>query len=183
MEAQESAIIEKAGNIIMEKGLEALTIHNLSVGLALKADDLYPEIVKDTDILIILLRSLEEETKDLIQTFANRGESPETELILLFKRLYFLFLQKPYYLPLIFNKRPDNNEGIIKLHLLRIQKMAKNYLSSLINAGKKEKAFKSNESTEALVDRILNSFQLLMKDEEIGSEMIRELKTLRTQND
>jgi hypothetical protein len=183
MKTQEYVIIEKAGKIIMENGLEALTVQNLSIGLKLNEQDLCPEITKDPDILKILLRNLESETRDLIQSFTQNRESPETELTLLFKRLYFLFLQKPYYLPLIFDKRSHKGEGGIYQYKLRIKKMAEDYLSMLINAGKKENTFKTNESTEALVARILSGFQLLMRDEEIADGMIRELKALRIQKD
>lgn len=183
MKADSFKIVQKAGNLIAGKGLQALTLTNLLMGMDITVDDLYPEITNDEELLEMMLKKLEEETADMIGTFANSVEPPDTELILLFKRLYFLFLQRPYYLPLIFDSVQTNYREIKNRYLMRVQKMAGEYLSSLINEGKKEKVFNSDVSTEYLVSRILHSFRFLMQNEDIGNDMIRQLNVLRTVKD
>jgi hypothetical protein len=104
MEANKFIIIEKAAGIIMNTGLEALTIHNLAAELKVKDSQLYNQLTRDDDILLMLLLGFETDIIEFVKELANKGVTPESELKLLFNGLYFLFLQKPYYLSLIFDK-------------------------------------------------------------------------------
>lgn len=183
MEIKKTAIVEKATHIIMDSGLRSLTIHNLATKLGIKKTQLYKQFTKDEDILLLLLLEFETNIIELIMCLANKHVSPETELKLLFKSLYLLFLRKPYYLSLVFDKNLKDRDENIKNSFLRIRNAAENYLTAIIDTGKKENTFKNKQSTKLLVSKILSSFRLLMKDEQLVNEMILELKTLRTLND
>lgn len=61
--------------------------------------------------------------------------------------------------------------------------IAENYLTRIIDYGKKQNNFKTNESTKFLVNKILSGFRLFMKDEQRMNEMMLELKTLKIIND
>jgi AcrR family transcriptional regulator len=183
METTSTAIIEKAAQIVMKSGLEGLTVRNLATELEVKDNQLYKQITKDDDILQILLFGFEADIIEFIKELDNKDAQPETELKLLFKGLYFLFLQKPYYLAIIFDKSLKNRGENIKHSFLRIKSIAEQYLAGVINKGKKQNTFKTNEPTKLLVNRILSEFRIFMKDEQRLNEMILELKTMRTLND
>jgi len=55
---------------------------------------------------------------------------------MIFKKLYFLFLQKPYYLDIIFDRNLKNRDKSIMNSFLRIRQMAENYLTDIIKQGK-----------------------------------------------
>ena len=61
--------------------------------------------------------------------------------------------------------------------------IAEDYLTRIIDKGKKQNNFKTNESTKFLVNKILSGFRLFMKDEQRMNEMMLELKTLKIIND
>jgi AcrR family transcriptional regulator len=178
MEANRSVIIENAAHIIMDTGLKALTIQNLVAKLDVKENQLYNHFTKDDDILLTLLSGFETDIIEFIKELANKHVSPETELKLLFKGMYFLLLQKPYYLSLIFDKSLMKRDESVMKAFLRVKSIAENYLKTLIDTGKKENTFKTKESTKLLVGKMLSGFQLFMKDEQRFNEMILELKTL-----
>jgi AcrR family transcriptional regulator len=183
METQKNEIIEKAAKIIMNSGVQELTIHNLADKLNVEESQLYKQLTKDDDILLMLLLGFETDINEFRSEFVQATETPEAELKILFKKLYFLFLQKPYYLDIIFDKNLEKRDESIRNSILRIRNTAENYLSSIINKGKKENTFKTKESTKILVGKILSGFRLYMKDEQRIHEMILELKTLRTLKD
>ena len=135
MKTQQSEIIEKAAGIIMNSGIDELTIHNLADKLQIKENQLYGRLSKDDDILLILLLSLESDMVDFLKGTKQSSETPENELKILFKKLYFLFLQEPYYLDLIFDKKLKDRDESIRNSLLRIREMAENYLTEIINKG------------------------------------------------
>ncbi|MFA9388503.1 MAG: hypothetical protein ACERKD_01765 [Prolixibacteraceae bacterium] len=180
MKTTSTAIIDKSAQIIMNSGLEALTIPNLLLKMGIAKNELHNQITKDDDLILMLLLAFENELNTLVQEIANTGIEPETKIKLLFKNLYSLFLQKPYYLALIFDKSLMNREHSIKAIMLRIKNTAETYLSTLINTGKMDNTFKTKMSTKLLVGKILSSFRLLMKNEQRVNEMILELKDIRT---
>lgn len=71
----------------------------------------------------------------------------------------------------------------IKHSVLRIKLIAEDYLTRIIDKGKKQNNFKTNEPTKFLVNKILSGFRLFMKDEQRLNEMMLELKTLKIIND
>lgn len=183
METQQNEIIEKAAGIIMNSGIDELTVHNLAGKLELEDNQLYQQLKKDDDILLILLLRFESDMVDLLKGTKNSSETPENELKILFKKLYFLFLQKPYYLDLIFDKKLKDRDESIRNSLLRIREMAENYLTEIINKGKSENNFKTTVATKVLANKILAGFRIYMKDEQRFHEVILEMKKIKTSKD
>lgn len=183
METEKNEIIDKITQIIMNDGLEALTIHNLATELKIGENHLYNRFPKDDDILLMMLNCFEKELKQIIHEFSNYSETTEKEFKFLFKSLYNLFLQKPYYLSIIFDKSLSKRDESIKKAIFRIKNIAEIYLTTLINNGKKDNTFKTKVPTSLLVRKMLSEFRLLMKDEQYINEMIIELKTLKESKD
>ncbi len=182
MKTNRDLIIEKAEEIIMNTGLEALTVSKLANELEINESQLYQHLTKEDDIVLILLLGFETDIIQAVKELANKVHSPETELKLLFKRIYLLFLQKPYYLSIIFDKNLKDRDESIKKSFLRIRNVAESYLTLIIDKGKNEYTFKTNVPTRILVDQMLSSFRILMKDEQSMNEMVLQLKTLRKLN-
>jgi len=159
------------------------TIHNLAKELKVEKIQLYNQLLKDEDIILILLLAFETDIIEFIKETETKKVNPESELKLLFKGLYFLFLQKPYYLSLIFDISLKRRDESIKNSVLRIKRIAEEYLTRIIDNGKKQNNFKTNEPTKFLVNKILSGFRLFMKDEQRLNEMMLELKTLKFIND
>jgi hypothetical protein len=66
---------------------------------------------------------------------------------------------------------------------LSIKRVAEDYLTGVINNGKKQNTFNTIAPTKFLVNKILSGFRLFMKDEQRVNEMILELKKLKTIKD
>lgn len=179
MKIDNSTIIEKAEKIVERQGTKGLTIMNLTRELDVGENDLLPFITTDDDIFLLLLLDFERRFIRLIRELANENESPDIELQLFFKRLYFIFEQNPHYPSIIFdNTFYKRNKSIAKF-FLRIRDSVEFYLSKIIDAGKRENSFKTKQSTKTLVTNIIFGFRSFVEDEHLINEMIRELKTLR----
>ncbi len=183
METENRIIMKKAREIIMNDGLSALTIHNLAIELKWDKEQLYHQFSNDEDIIQLVMFDFEKEIKEYVRQFSDSLEPAETELKLLFKRLYFIFLQNPFYLSIIFDTTLIKRNIEIRKSILRIRKVAVNYFSTIINKGKKEDTFKTKVPTNVIVDKILSDFRSYMRDEQLLNEMVLELKTLKTKRD
>mgnify|MGYP003963510619 FL=1 len=182
MEIDNTIILTKSCEIIMNEGFSALTIHRLAIESGLSEDLLSKQFENDEDILQLILIDFESQIKEFVQQFANNNEPPEIELKLLFKRLYFLFLQKPSYLAIINNISLHDRNASIRKSLSRIRTIAENHLSSIIKKGKMKNTFKTTVPNKTLVKKILSGFKLFMKDEQLLNNMVLELKSLKTLN-
>ncbi len=181
MKTEKIAIIETAGKIVEHSGTKALTIKNLARELKVSDQKLSSLINNDEDLFLLIIQELESEVNDLLCQFSQNNVQPEKRLEDLFKHLYVLFKHKPYYLSIIFDDPLIKENERIRNAILSIRKKAALFLCQLINRGKKENTFKTKQSTKSLVNGILSSFRLLMRDEELINEMVRKLMALRLQ--
>lgn len=180
METENLIIIKKAKDIITNEGISALSIQYLAIELNIDEEQLYHQFGSDEGIIQSILNDFEKDINEYVNQFSNSLEPAETELKLLFKRLYFIFLQNPFYLSIILDSTLINRNDEIRKSMFRIRMMALNYLETIINKGKMENTFKTKIPTKAIVTRLLSEFRLFMKDEQLLNEMVLELKTLQT---
>lgn len=183
MDSKNQNVIQAAGRIIVVSGTQALTINTLFREPEIKGKSFLRSLKDDEDIYEILLLNFEIELIDLIGGIQVECETPDKEIELLFNRLYAFFKKKPWNLKLIFDKNLSNGYIWFDKSIFRIKNMAKNYLTDLINRGKKEKVFANSEDTKILVRDILSGFSLLMSDYQLGWKLINDLKNLQSNRD
>lgn len=179
MKTKKTEIIKMAAQIVVDSGLEALTIQKLATELKIDEKELYELFTNEDEILLSIFNGFENELKEFIHELSKQAEKPEKEFNTLFKSLYNLFLQKPYYLSIIFDKKVKKRDERIKMSILRMKDIIENYLTTIIDTGKKDHTFKTKTPTKLLVGKMLTEFRLLMKDEQYINEMVLELKTLK----
>jgi len=183
MDPRETELVEAVGKIIFESGLNTLTIDELAIRLEILHSELSIYFEKDTDILKMMLFSLDNEIQKLINNLVASNQSPEEELKNLFKDLYELFNRKPYYLSLIFSTKITEMDSELYDILLRIRTAAEMYLLQVINQGKNKKIYNTKINSRSLVNRILVSFRSLMNEQMVSINLVRNLKMLRSKNE
>lgn len=180
METTKSEISTKAAQILMQNGLKALTLPNLAVELGVSENQLSSDIKNVDDLILMLLMEFEVQINEYVQVITNHVESADDKFKLLFKGLYYLFMQKPHYLFLLFDKDLNTRDARVKECMSRIKNAAELCLTGVLNAGKRENSFKTKASTAVLVESILTSFRSLMQQEQRINEMALELKTVKS---
>ncbi len=169
--------------MINEAGINALTIDKLAMKMGINPTELSSFFKQDNDVLIMMLLSFDNEIKQLINDVVTRKQSPEEELQNLFKHLYDLFNQKPYYLSIIFAAELMEKDSDMHDILLRIKTAAEIYLFEVINQGKQKKLFNNPTTTKSIVNKILVSFRMLMNEQQISIKLVRDLEIQRGINE
>jgi AcrR family transcriptional regulator len=175
-------IIEAAGSIILQSGINVLSIEELELKMGISHKELSMYLRNDKDILIMMLISLESEIQQLIKDVALCSQSPEEELQNLFKSLNKLFERKPFYLDLIFDKHLEEKDPKIPEIINRIIKRAESFLLQVIDKGKQEHIFQAGTKSRYLVNRILVSFRLLMNEQRLAESLVRDIAQLKSKN-
>lgn len=182
MNLEKEDIIEAAGRLVLQSGINELSIEELELKMGISHAELSMYLKRDKDIPIMLLVSLETKIMQLIKDVAIRNLSPEDELQALFKNLNKLFEQSPFYLVLIFDKHLAERDSEILVIMRRIIKRAENFLLQVINKGKHENIFQAEVKTRYLVNRILVSFRLLMNEQRLAESLVRDITLLKSKN-
>lgn len=179
MEIDNNEIVKKARRIIVDSGLEALTIQSLATATGLHQNQLYAQYTKIDTILLLILLDFEMDLDALIQDIKIKDALPDKELDMLFRGLYHLFSQKPYYLAIIFDKLISQRENSIANTILRINRQAKYFLKSIIDSGKAKNIFRTKTASNVLVDNILSDYRLFMQGEQRIHAFRMELKMMK----
>lgn len=182
MNLEKEDIIEAAGRLVLQSGINELSIEELELKMGISHAELSMYLKRDKDIPIMLLVSLETKIMQLIKDVAISNLSPEDELQALFKNLNKLFDQSPFYLVLIFDKHLAERDSEILVIMRRIIKRAENFLLQVINKGKHENIFQAEVKTRYLVNRILVSFRLLMNEQRLAESLVRDITLLKSKN-
>ena len=181
MKLTKPEIVKAAGIIINRAGINALKVDALALEMGITRNELLPLFKKNDEILMLILLNLENEIQLLINDGKKMDYSPEKELQYLFKELYELFNQEPYYLHVIFSTEMIEKDNNIQKILTRIKEIAKAYLFQLLEQGKQTGVFSNKIATSHLVKRTLGSFRLLMNDQHLTNKMIRDFRILRAE--
>lgn len=183
MELETTDIVEAAGRIIIESGTDSLSIEELAGEMRINTSLLDSYFEKDDDILMLLLKSLEDDIKQLIIETRTVDRSPEEDLQLLFQNMHELLKLKPYYLSVIFSTELKEKNSELQKALLKIKISVRIYLLEVINHGKKETVFKTRQTSRILVTNILGSFRSFMNEQRLINKMVRDLEILKVIND
>ncbi len=183
MELRIADIEEVAGRIIIESGPDFLTIDELSSKMGINTTLLISFFERDDDILMLLIKSLDYDIKQLILENKLAERPPEEDLQILFQNIYELLKVKPYYLPVIFFVEIKEKDSELQKALLRIKISVRIYLLEVINIGKKETVFKTRQRSRKLVTNILGSFRSFMNEQRLINNMVRDLEILKVSND
>ncbi len=176
-------IIKAAGRIMVHSGIPGLTMDALMREPEIAGKKFSKEIMSESDLFELLLHDFERKLKALVTGIATKQKAPDKEITLLFKSLYDLFKCNQWYLDLVFDPvisvRCTKAEDII----FGVKRVARNYLTRLIQRGKREEMFATTENTYVLVDEILESFRAMMNDWQLTEKMIKDLKQAQAVKD
>ncbi len=176
-------IVEAAGKIITESGIEALTIEELLQRMEADPVQLYTFFKNDKEVIVFLLRNLETEIEKLIKDLEDKNVSIEEEFQLFFKLIFKLLDQNPFYLSLLFNTEFNKTNENAREVIVRINTAIADYLTKIISRGKQEAVFKTTKSTRAIVNNILGSFRSFMNQQDTLNKMLSDLEKLRGYTD
>ncbi len=179
METIKAEIVDAAGKIVTEAGIDFLTTENLATKMGVDYQTLHNHFKNDAGILNFLLISLKQEIKILINDAESSKKSPDDELELLFESMFSLFIKKPYYLSLVISVEEGNMGNRTKRSLKSIKRVISIYLTKIIDKGKDGEIFKTKRAPNVLVNSIMGSFRSFMNQENLMNKLVRDLKMIR----
>jgi len=156
-------IIEVALELINEKGIQGLTIKNLSKKIGISEPAIYRHYDSKTDILIAILDSFSKNTQQIFNNELNNSESAIDKIEHLFTKHFAAFSAKPSLVSVIFSEEIFRNEPVLIEKISEVIKKNDKMLISIISSGQKNNELRTDVSAQHLSTIVMGTLRLFVK--------------------
>ena len=185
-------IIEAAGKILTESGINGLTTKNLAEKVGFRESALYRHFKGKEEIIVTLLKYLAENMDERYTAAISAAQSPEEKFKTLFQSQFAFFDKNPHFAVAVFSDGLMEESKGINDAILKIMAVKMKHLMPIIAEGQQKNVFNNVLSTEDLVHIIMGAFRLQMLQWRMsgftfdlklkGNKLIKNLLTLITYN-
>ncbi|MCK5730742.1 MAG: TetR/AcrR family transcriptional regulator [Draconibacterium sp.] len=162
-------IIEAALELITDKGIQGMTIKNLSKKIGITEPAIYRHFDSKTDILLSMLNNFKE-MANMLSGIMESYEAPAMEKIsFMFTKMLELFSETPSMVSVIFSEEIFKNEEVLKLIIVEILNLHSETIESIISKGQQENNVRKDIDEKSLALIAMGSFRLLVKRWDINN--------------
>ncbi|MBK8292443.1 MAG: TetR/AcrR family transcriptional regulator [Flammeovirgaceae bacterium] len=155
-------IIEAAGEILTESGINALTTKNLAAKMGFSESALYRHYASKEEIVLTMLKYLSINMDNRLTNSVAGIERSEEKLKAVFSNQFEFFKKNPHFLVAIFSDGLLEESKAINEAIMQIMDTKRKHLLQIIQQGQKKKQFTETLSADELVHIIMGSFRLHM---------------------
>ena len=160
---RQQQIVEEAIKIIDKKGIQGLTIKNLSKAIGISEPAIYRHFESKTEIILSVLDILCD-AADLFSTMLQpQEEHAMVKIRMLIERMVSLFTENPSLVSVIFAEEIFKNETVLKEKIVSVLNKNEETLESIIKNGQHAGNVRTDLATQSLALIIMGSFRLLVK--------------------
>jgi AcrR family transcriptional regulator len=187
---RQEEIIEKSIMLIDEKGIQGLTIKNLSKSIGISEPAIYRHFDSKFDILCAILNSFKEQLKQRELLLAQDNAETFVKMQHFYAQVLNQFVKKPSLVSVIFSEEIFQNESRLTVKVMEIQQMNEEIVKSLLRKLKEEKQISESVNIEMFILLFFgsmrqlvrqwkfsgHSFDLVEKGNDLFSTLIKTLK-------
>ena len=160
---RQEQILEESINIIDEKGIQGLTIKNLSKAIGISEPGIYRHFESKTEILLSILNNFKEMAVILSEMMKEYDATAIEKMRFMFSKMLELFTESPSMVSVIFSEEIFKNEDVLKNKIVEILNMHGQTLENIISEGQTEKNIRVDIDKKSLALIAMGSLRLLVK--------------------
>jgi len=160
---RQEQIISESINIIDKKGIQGLTIKNLSKAIGISEPGIYRHFESKTEILLSILNNFKEMAIMLSEMMKSYEASAIEKIRFMFSKMLELFSETPSMVSVIFSEEIFKNEEILKNKIVEILNLHGQTIESIILTGQTEKSIRNDIDKKSLALLSMGSLRLLVK--------------------
>ncbi|MFW6257735.1 MAG: TetR/AcrR family transcriptional regulator [Prolixibacteraceae bacterium] len=185
---RQQEIIETALGLINEKGIQGLTIKNLSKRLGITEPAIYRHFENKIQILIALLDLLKKNTSGIFQAELNSDEPAVQKIERLFEKHFKSFAEMPSLASVVFSEEIFRNEEKLISKISEVIEHNNQTLRAILTEGQRNNEIRNDIEAGHLVIFIMGALRLYIKKwqfsgfafnlEKEGAKLIESVKRL-----
>jgi len=160
---RQQQIVEESIKIIDEKGIQGLTIKNLSKAIGISEPGIYRHFESKTEILLSILNNFKEMAGMLSGLMKDFEGTAIEKIEFMFSRMLELFSETPSMVSVIFSEEIFKNEELLKLKITEVLNMHAQTIENIIAKGQEEENVRKDIELKTLALMIMGSLRLLVK--------------------
>ncbi len=168
MTNRQNEIIEKSIEIIAEKGIQGLTIKNLSKAINVSEPAIYRHFSSKTEILSTMLDNLDNITTGFTNEILAKKLSALKKLEKILTSYFNVFSSHPYWVSVVFADEIFKNDNMLMQKIKTFLEKKENVFVELISDAQKEKSVRKDVNKKHIAMMIIGSLRLLVKKWEIS---------------
>ncbi len=160
---RQQEIIDMALELINEKGIQGMTIKNLSKKIGITEPAIYRHYDSKTDILIAIIDSFRENTENILENELNNNSSAIEKIEHLFTRHFAAFSAKPSLISVIFSEEIFRNEAVLVKKIYELNEKNDLMFISIISEGQKNGEIRTDIPAQHLSTIVMGTLRLFVK--------------------
>ncbi|MBS4061636.1 MAG: TetR/AcrR family transcriptional regulator [Bacteroidetes bacterium] len=160
---RQQEIISTALGLISEKGIQGLTIKNLSKKLGITEPAIYRHFENKIEILIALLDLLKKNTNVIFEAELNSDETADRKVERLFEKHFKSFAEMPSLASVVFSEEMFRNEEKLISKISEVIDYNSQTLLTILKEGQQKNEIRSDIDAEHLVVIIMGTLRLFVK--------------------
>lgn len=160
---RQEQIVEESIKIIDKKGIQGLTIKNLSKAIGISEPGIYRHFESKTEILLSILNNFKEMAEMLSGLMKDFKGTAIEKIEFMFSRMLDLFSATPSLVSVIFSEEIFKNEELLKLKIAEVLNMHAATIEHIIEKGQAENDVRKDIEVKTLALMIMGSLRLLVK--------------------
>jgi len=163
MTSRQEEIIDRSIEIIARKGIQNLTIKNLSKEIGISEPAIYRHFESKTDILLAILDKFNEILSFMDGSLKEHDSSSLEKLEYLFQRVIEIFVQEPSHISVIFSEEIFKNEEVLKKKIVDIMNRKKDFIDAILLEGQNKGEIRNDIDHRTLALIVMGTLRFMIK--------------------
>ncbi len=163
MTQRQNEIINAAIQLIAEKGIQGLTIKNLSKAIKVTEPAIYRHFESKTSILVAILENFKNFTATISSEILSRDESALDKIFMIYRAYYNKFTETPSLVSVIFSDEIFKNDKNLSKKIASLLSANEEMFCSIIKEGQKAKEIRNDIDNKQIALIIMGAMRLLVK--------------------
>ena len=168
---RQNQIIEETIKLIHTKGIQGLTIKNISQGIGLTEAAIYRHFKSKDEILSTILDDFRLNLNSKIQSTLKSDLLALEKLKAVLNHLMDMFCSNPYIVSVIFSDEIFKNKEILYNKILLLIKQNNECFRLIAEEGQKSKEIRNDIEAEELAIIIMGSFRMVVKNWQLNKQV------------
>jgi AcrR family transcriptional regulator len=160
---RQAEIIETSINLIATKGIQGLTIKNLSKEIGISEPAIYRHFESKTDILLAILKNFEEMSSFMDTAISQLADTAMAKIEFMFSKIVEIFIDEPSHISVVFSEEVFKNEEVLKTKIVEIMEAKVKTIENIILEGQNKNEIRTDIDHKTLAMMVVGTLRLMIK--------------------
>jgi len=167
---RQKEIIDKSIDIIATKGIQGLTIKNLSREIGISEPAIYRHFESKTNILLSILNNFEEISSSMDNALKEGEGTTIGRIEIMFFNIIEMFSKEPSHISVIFSEEIFKNEEVLKSKIVNIMGMKVKAIEEVLLEGQNKGEVRGDIDNRTLALIVVGSLRFMVKQWDLRNQ-------------